>query len=148
MVKIYSDGGARPNPGFGACAFVVIDTDDTVIFESVSIAEHTTNNIMELQAVINALSICKDNNINNIEVYTDSNYVKSGITDWINKWYLNGWKTATGQPVKNKNLWIKLSELHNELSPKWYWTKGHDINKWNNHVDELCSKAIVESKNI
>lgn len=146
MIRIYTDGGCVPNPGFGAWGFVVIDSDDTILFESVGVKEQSTNNQMELEALYRAFKVCEDNNIESPFVFTDSIYVKQGITQWISKWFNNGWKTATKQDVKNKEQWVNIHRIYSNIKPSFQWVKGHSDDKWNNYVDELCSKAINESK--
>ena len=101
----------------------------------------TTNNRMELLAPINALKEMKQNE--QIEIYTDSQYVKLGITDWINKWVLNNWKTSKKEDVKNKDLWIELYNLNETLDVKWNWVKAHAGNTMNEKVDQLAKKAAI-----
>ena len=99
----------------------------------------TTNNRMELLAPINAL---KDmDSKSQIEIYTDSQYVKLGITEWINKWINNNWQTSKKEDVKNKDLWIKLYDLNKSLNVKWNWVKAHAGNQMNEEVDLLAKKA-------
>ena len=95
---------------------------------------------MELLAPIKAIQKFKKKS--EISIYTDSTYVKDGITIWIKKWEKNGWKTASKKPVKNKDLWKKLNDLSSKHSIKWIWVKGHDQDKYNNLVDELAQGAI------
>ena len=95
---------------------------------------------MELIAPIKAIQKFKKKS--EIFIYTDSTYVKDGITNWIKKWEKNGWKTAKKKPVKNKELWKKLKNLSSKHSIKWIWVKGHAQNKYNNIVDELAQGAI------
>ena len=100
----------------------------------------TTNNIMELMAVIEALKTVR--NPSEIEITTDSKYVKNGITNWIFNWKKNGWKTASKQPVKNKELWTELDNLTNEFNIKWSWVKGHSTDALNNEVDLIAREAV------
>ena len=109
MIKIYTDGSCLSNPGNGGWAAIIIK-DDKVI-EISGNEKNTTNNRMELLAPISALSKIEDKE--NIEIYTDSKYVKQGITEWINNWKSNGWKTSKKEDVKNKDLWTQLDELNN-----------------------------------
>ncbi len=95
---------------------------------------------MELLAAIMALKKIKTNS--EITIYTDSKYVKNGITGWIVKWKNNGWKNANKQPVKNKDLWVKLDNLCKKSIVNWKWVKGHSTNKYNNLADELATQAI------
>ena len=102
----------------------------------------TTNNRMELIAVIEGLKSIKENE--NIEITTDSMYVKNGINQWINNWKRNGWKTAAKKPVKNKDLWQELDELVQNYSIKWIWVKGHSWHPGNERADQLANEAIEE----
>jgi len=137
MIKIYTDGACSGNPGRGGWAAIIIKGDN---IEKISgRSENTTNNRMELIAVISALKFTKDQNL---EIYTDSKYTKDGIEKWIINWKKNGWKTANKQDVKNKDLWIELDLLAQQKKIKWNWVKGHSENKYNNMADELARSAI------
>lgn len=147
-INIYTDGGCSGNPGPGGWAFVVLDGNDIKKFSSG--VEKTTNNQMELCAATKALQYVKDNvefNDAKITLYIDSQYVKSGITTWINMWKNRGWKTAEKKPVKNKELWLKLDELNSCLTIDWQWVKGHDGIKYNEICDKLCKNEIQKIKN-
>jgi len=102
--------------------------------------KNTTNNQMELLAPIKAIQKFKKKS--EISIFTDSTYVRDGITIWIKQWEQNGWKTASKKPVKNKELWKKLKNLSSKHSIKWIWVKGHAQDKYNNLVDELAQGAI------
>ena len=137
MIKIYTDGACSGNPGRGGWAAIIINGNN---IEKISgRSENTTNNRMELIAVISALKFTKDENL---EIYTDSKYTKDGIEKWIINWKKNGWKTANKQDVKNKDLWIELDLLAQQKKIKWNWVKGHSENKYNNMADELARSAI------
>jgi len=137
MIKIYTDGACSGNPGRGGWAAIIIKGDN---IEKISgRSENTTNNRMELIAVISALKFTKDQNL---EIYTDSKYTKDGIEKWIINWKKNGWKTANKQDVKNKDLWMELDLLTQQKKIKWNWVKGHSENKYNNMADELARSAI------
>ena len=137
MIKIYTDGSCLKNPGAGGWAAIIIRDDES---KEISGSERdTTNNRMELLAPINALKEMKRDE--QIEIYTDSQYVKLGITEWINKWVLNNWKTSKKEDVKNKDLWIKLYNLNKNLDVKWNWVKAHAGNTMNEKVDLLAKKA-------
>ena len=137
MIKIYTDGSCLKNPGNGGWA-AIICTDDKI--KKISGSEKdTTNNRMELLAAINALKEFNSEDI--IEIYTDSKYVKNGITEWINTWLSNNWKTSKKEDVKNKDLWIDLYNLNKSLNIKWNWVKAHDGNPLNEEVDLLAKKA-------
>ena len=138
-LDIYTDGSCFGNPGPGGWAFIIKDKNGKIL-EFAGSENHTTNNKMELTAVIKALLYIKKNTILNI--YTDSKYVKEGITNWINKWKLNGWKTANKKDVKNSDLWKELDEKIKLHDIKWFWIKGHNENILNERVDVLAKKAI------
>ena len=137
MIKIYTDGSCLSNPGDGGWA-AIINTNGDVKKISGSVKD-TTNNKMELTAPIKALQEVKGNQ--QIEIYTDSQYVKLGITDWVHKWIKNNWQTSKKVPVKNKELWVQLHELNNLRDVKWIWVKAHAGNILNEEVDLLAKKA-------
>ena len=138
--KIYTDGACSGNPGKGGWAAIILN--EKSIQSNVSGGENrTTNNRMELMAPIMALNKIKKSS--EIIIYTDSKYVKDGITEWIKKWKLNNWKSANKKPVKNKDLWIKLDNSCQKHKVTWKWVKAHAGNKFNNLVDEL---AVSETK--
>ena len=137
--RIYTDGACSGNPGPGGWGAVILDQEmsQTNIFGKV---KEATNNRMELMAPIMALKKIKT--ASEITIYTDSTYVKNGITEWINNWKINGWKNANKKPVKNKDLWIELDSLCKDNLITWKWVKGHSNDKYNNLADELARKAI------
>ena len=137
MIKIYTDGSCLGNPGNGGwAAIIIIDKKKIQIKGS---KKNTTNNQMELLAPIKALK--KIPKGSNVQIFTDSKYVKSGITEWIHNWKKNGWKTANKQPVKNKELWSELDNLTNVFKIKWSWVKGHSKDVLNNEVDLIAREA-------
>ena len=137
--KIYTDGACSGNPGPGGWGAVIFDNDNNQT--SISGKEkNTTNNRMEILAAIMALKKIKSNS--QITIYTDSTYVKNGITEWMFNWKKNDWKTASKKPVKNKDLWIKLDKLCEKNKVSWKWVKGHATNKYNNLADQLATSAI------
>ena len=137
MIKIYTDGSCLTNPGDGGWAAIInIDGEIKKISGN---EKNTTNNRMELMAPINALKYT--NSKNPIEIFTDSKYVKNGITEWINTWVLNNWKTSNKEDVKNKDLWIELYKLNQSLNVKWNWVKAHAGDPLNEEVDILAKKA-------
>ena len=121
MIKIYTDGSCLENPGNGGWAAIINDNGD--INRINGSEKNTTNNRMELMAPINALKNINSNE--EINIYTDSQYVKLGITEWINTWVKNNWQTSKKEEVKNKELWIELYNLNNSLNVKWNWVKAH-----------------------
>jgi len=140
MIEVYTDGGCSGNPGPGGWAYLIVD-DRELPLENWGAEESTTNNRMELQAVIAALE--KVSHISAITVYTDSQYVQKGITEWIKKWKSMGWKTSAKKPVKNQDLWRHLDALSDGLPITWVWVKGHAGNKYNERCDFLTQKAIA-----
>ena len=139
-LKIYTDGACSGNPGKGGWAAIILDGDSKQ--SNISGSEsNTTNNRMELLAAIMALKKIKKKS--DITIFTDSKYVKDGITDWIKKWKLNSWKSSNKKPVKNKDLWIKLDNSCQKHKVHWKWVKAHAGNKLNNLVDQL---AVAETK--
>ena len=137
MIRIYTDGSCLKNPGNGGWAAIInINSEIKKISGSV---KDTTNNKMELMAPIKALQEVKEQQP--IEIYTDSQYVKLGITDWIHKWIKNNWQTSKKEPVKNKELWIELYELTKSYEIKWIWIKAHAGNILNEEVDLLAKQA-------
>ena len=137
--KIYTDGACSGNPGPGGWGAVIIDQDDKQ--KNISGSEkNTTNNRMELLAAIMSLKKIKANS--EVVIFTDSIYVKNGITEWMKNWKKNRWKNSSKKPVKNKDLWVKLDKLCEANSVSWKWVKGHSTNEFNNLADELATKAI------
>ena len=137
--KIYTDGACSGNPGPGGWGAVILDEENNQ--KNISGNEkNTTNNRMELLAAIMALKKIKSNS--DVVIYTDSVYVKNGITEWMIKWKKNGWKNANKKPVKNKDLWVKLDGLCKKSNVSWKWVKGHSTNKYNILADELATQAI------
>ena len=139
MIKIYTDGACSGNPGVGGWGTVIINKNGKKA-ELYGGKNQTTNNQMELMATIKALEYFKTKQ--DITIYTDSKYVKDGISSWIYKWKINGWKTANKKPVKNKELWIRLDKQIRRHNISWQWIKGHAGNKYNELADELAKKYI------
>ena len=137
MIKIYTDGSCLENPGNGGWAAIIIDDEKKI--EIKGSKKNTTNNQMELLAPIEALK--KIPKGSKVQIFTDSKYVKSGITEWIHNWKKNGWKTADKQPVKNKELWEELDLLNNEFVISWNWVKAHSTDELNNEVDLIAREA-------
>lgn len=153
MMYIYCDGGCRPNPGKGAAGFIVTGTKKLEEFHrDVKVYEDTTNNRMELQAVTNALKWFYDSYYDKgveLTIVVDSQYVKLGITEWINKWKANGWKTSKRTDVENKDMWQNLNFLvrtvDRDSKITWQWTKGHSGDEWHNAIDKICSDALTSN---
>ena len=137
MIEIYTDGSCLENPGNGGWAAIINDNGN--IKKIHGSEKKTTNNRMELMAPINALRNMKSEE--EIHIYTDSQYVKLGITEWINTWVKNNWQTSKKEEVKNKDLWIELYNLNESLNVKWNWVKAHAGNPLNEEVDLLAKKA-------
>ena len=139
-VTIYTDGACSGNPGKGGWGAILIYAKEKKYMSGSK--QLTTNNQMELTATIEALkAILKPSNI---ALYTDSQYVKNGITSWIFNWKKNGWKTANKKPVANKDLWIELDKYVDFHSVNWFWVKGHSGDHYNEIADELAVKAMNE----
>jgi ribonuclease HI len=154
-MHIYTDGGCSGNPGPGSWAFVIIDDDDTVVRQKYGGERCTTNNRMELSAVIEALTECttlmpggaaESKSAASITLFTDSQYVQTGQTQWILNWKKNGWRTADKKPVKNADLWQKLDTLAAQHSITWRWVRGHAGNRYNELCDALTQQGIREQQ--
>ena len=140
---IYTDGGCSGNPGPGGWGCVILDGENDTRLSGGE--AHTTNNRMELQAAISALDAVVKNTewrIKKVCVYSDSQYVKNGITSWIKNWKKNGWRTAAKKPVLNKELWEQLDTLYNQLNIEWKWVKGHAGITYNEVCDQLCQSEM------
>lgn len=141
-VIIYTDGACSGNPGKGGWGALLISGENRREIYGGELS--TTNNQMELTAVIKALSLLKYKC--DVEVWTDSQYVKNGISEWIIGWKKNGWKNSQKKPVKNKELWVQLDELSSLHNISWHWVKGHNGHIENERVDELARQGIAELK--
>ena len=151
-LRIYTDGGCSGNPGPGGWAYVmVLETfQGAKVLEEKSGGEKaTTNNRMELTAVIESLRALKTVSANpqstlprRAVIYTDSQYVQKGITEWIHKWKKNAWRTSDKKPVKNQELWIELDSLAGEFSLGWEWVQGHAGIEYNERCDKMAQEAI------
>ena len=141
MIKIYTDGSCLGNPGDGGWAAIIIENKKKTHIKGSK--KNTTNNQMELLAPIKALEKIPQGS--KVQIFTDSKYVKSGITEWILNWKKNGWITANKQPVKNKDLWTELDNMTIAHEIKWIWVKGHSSDKLNNEVDLIAREAANSS---
>ena len=138
QVIIYTDGACRGNPGPGGWgALIKYDSVEKTIFGGQA---NTTNNQMELSAAIEGLAILKEPC--NVELFTDSKYVMDGITQWIQNWKKNNWRTAAKKDVKNKELWQKLDQLITQHQVQWHWVKGHSGDAGNEAADLLANKGV------
>lgn len=142
QIQLITDGACLGNPGPGGWAYVLRFNGHTR--EMHGSAPQTTNNRMELTAAIEGLRALTETC--DVEVVTDSEYVKNGITTWIHGWKRNGWKTASKKPVVNQDLWEQLDEVANAHKIKWTWTKGHADHADNNRCDELATQAARAQK--
>lgn len=137
MIEIYTDGSCLENPGNGGWAAII--NDDGKIEKISGSEKNTTNNRMELMAPIEALG--KINKKKKVKIFTDSQYVKMGITNWIHNWIKNNWQTSKREDVKNKDLWLNLYKLTQSLNIEWHWVKAHAGNTLNEEVDALAKDA-------
>ena len=136
-VQLITDGACLGNPGPGGWACILrFGEKKKEMFGS---EPHTTNNRMEITAAIEGLKVLREPC--EVEVVTDSEYLKNGITTWIKGWKRNGWKTAAKKPVVNQDLWMILDDLAAQHELKWTWTKGHADHEDNNRCDELATQA-------
>lgn len=140
-ITIYTDGACSGNPGIGGWAALVINGDKE--YELSGGEKHTTNNRMELLAAIAALRSVEEACI--VDLYTDSQYVKKGITEWIKNWQTKGWKTTARKPVKNIELWKELLEVERRHQVSWHWVEGHSGDELNDRVDRLARERCQKS---
>ena len=139
-IQIFTDGACKGNPGIGGWGVLIKYSD--ISNELKGFQSKTTNNRMELIAVIEGLKNIPE--VTDIELITDSQYVKNGINQWIVNWKNNGWKTAAKKPVKNIDLWKELDQLVQNYNIEWKWVKGHSGNLGNERADQLANEAILE----
>ena len=142
MLKIWTDGSCLGNPGPGGWAFVATDGKNRA--ERSGGEKDTTNNRMELTAVIRAISAARKHD--EIEIHTDSQYVKNGTMVWMTNWKKNNWRTADRKPVKNQDLWQQLDELVSLVKVHWVWVRGHNGEELNERCDELARGAAEKLK--
>ena len=142
MLKIWTDGSCLGNPGPGGWAFVA--TDGTHVAERAGGEKDTTNNRMELMAVLRAITAAHRHS--EIEIHTDSQYVKNGMTSWVKNWKRNNWRTRDRKPVKNQDLWMALDAAAERIKIHWVWVKGHAGEEFNERCDELARGAAEKLK--
>jgi len=143
-VQIYSDGACQSNPGPGGWGAIILYPDKSPLKINGG-EKNTTNNQMELTAVIKALESLEKSQ-DHIILYTDSKYVKEGVTKWLDKWKQKNWKTSLNTPVKNQSLWQSLDSCAKNLDIQWKWVKGHAGNQWNEIADQLAREAVPNVK--
>ena len=139
MIKIYTDGACKGNPGVGGWGALILKDEKNI--ELFGGERETTNNRMELMAVIMALKEISSST--ELTIYTDSTYVQKGISEWIKNWKMNNWRSSSKKPVKNKDLWIELDEVSASRKINWEWVKGHAGNEGNEKADELANKGVI-----
>lgn len=137
-IEIFTDGACRGNPGPGGFGAIVRYKDKEKHINGAE--KHTTNNRMEMMAVISALEFLKESC--EVDITTDSKYVHNGIVDWLPGWKKRNWLTADKKPVKNQELWQRLEEAVSRHKVRWHWIKGHSGHKENELADELARSAI------
>lgn len=145
-IQIFSDGACRGNPGPGGWgALLRYREHEKTLYGG---EPNTTNNRMELQAVISGLAALKPDSATPVEVHTDSKYVQQGMQSWIHGWKRNGWKTSDKKPVKNADLWQQLDALAQKFDISWHWVKGHAGHPENERADQLANQGIDELKSL
>jgi len=142
IIQMWTDGACSGNPGYGGWGVLIKLVDGNQIKLS-GHEQYTTNNRMEMLAVIEGLKYLK--NYSSVIIHTDSKYVLEGITNWITNWKQNNWKSSNKKDVKNKDLWIELDALVNKFKIEWKWVKGHSGNVENDIADLLATTAIKEN---
>jgi ribonuclease HI len=140
-VVIHTDGACKGNPGPGGWG-ALIEHDGRIV-ELSGGEQATTNNRMEMTAVIRALEAL-DGGTADVDLYTDSQYVKNGIETWIHGWKRNGWRTADRKPVKNADLWRNLDTLAAQHRIRWHWVRGHNAHPGNERADALANRGVLE----
>jgi ribonuclease HI len=142
-VRIHTDGACSGNPGPGGWGAILAWNDHERELKGGE--PHTTNNRMELTAAIAALEALK--RPCTVDLYTDSQYLRSGITTWITTWKRNGWRTAERKPVKNVDLWQRLDQLLTQHEVHWHWVKGHSGHDLNERADRLARQGLADTRN-
>lgn len=141
-VTIYTDGACSGNPGPGGwAALLIADGREKELSGGAAL---TTNNRMEITAAIEALAALK--RPCSVDLFTDSQYLRQGVTEWMRSWKARGWRTAAGQPVKNEDLWRRLDEVRASHEVRWHWVRGHAGDPLNHRVDRLAVAALAEHR--
>lgn len=141
-ITIYTDGACLGNPGAGGwCALILMNKKEKILSGG---SKDTTNNRMEMFAVIEALRVIT--NETTINLFTDSKYIINGISLWIKNWKINNWRTSNNKPVKNYELWKKIDFYNDNLKINWHWVKGHSGNEYNDKVDKIAQGEAVKFK--
>jgi ribonuclease HI len=148
QLKIFTDGGCSGNPGPGGWAYIIIEEKDgkpRILAEEWGAEKDTTNNRMELMAAVAALEWAArlPDLQKTVLVFTDSQYVQKGMSEWIHIWKQNAWRTSDRKPVKNQDLWHRLDDLAARFSIQWEWVKGHAGHAYNERCDQMTQKAIA-----
>lgn len=149
VISMWTDGACKGNPGTGGWGALVYVSGSDEPVELYGGERDTTNNRMELKAVIEGLKSLGDNPtlFKTIYIYTDSQYVKNGMTSWVSGWIKNGWRTAKKEPVKNADLWRELNSLCEQFKPTWRWVRGHNGDPNNERADQLANKGVYSQYN-
>ena len=147
LYVLYTDGACRGNPGPGSWAYIIQNNESSIVEENADFDEYTTNNKMELGAVINGLESLASmvTPMHTILVYTDSKYVVDGMKSWVTGWKRRGWKKADNKAPENVELWKKLDELRSIANIDFHWVKGHSGHAQNEYVDGLANKVLDEN---
>lgn len=142
---IYTDGACENNPGPGGWGYVVVEDDEEIRFANGG-EDSTTNNRMEILAVVEALASLPNKSV--VTIYSDSKYVVNGAMQWMKNWKKNGWRTKDGGGVKNPELWQRMDEQMSRVQARLFWVKGHVGNKWNERADELSLMGLAAQKGV
>lgn len=145
-IDMYTDGACSGNPGPGGFGLVIVNTNNNKIATVSQFYDDTTNNRMEMMGVLTALAYALKHPGHNYTIYTDSQYVYKGITEWIGSWMKRGWRKSNGEAVLNIDLWKQIHALNQQTTPKWVWVKGHASNQYNNMADRLATTAVANGK--
>lgn len=141
MIRVYTDGGCRGNPGPGAWAYLILTPEGR--HQDTGFQPLTTNNVMELTAAVEALEYLRCSGTREaLQVYTDSQYLMRGMTEWLPRWKQKHWKTSSGEPVRHRELWERLDSLQLSLRPTWVWVRGHRGHPENEYCDRLVNQTL------